>query len=149
MASNSTEVGTWWVWATNGTDIQARMGSFSARKWRARRPALEAKTKVPVTASTKASPTAKVRRHVSSTIQYSRSTLRNLLRNLFLTASGGNSRFAGELLNLVRSMAVPDRTQPDSGNETPVAGMNAHGPRCACYSAAFFRSRPWYAASQS
>jgi hypothetical protein len=58
------------------------MGSFSARIWRACRPALEAKTKVPAIASRKARPTASVRRHGSPTIQYSRfpsGTFRSLL----------------------------------------------------------------------
>src|ERR1035441_1173410 len=48
------------------------MGSFSVRICRACRPALEPKTKVPAIASTKARPTATVRRHDSPTIQYSR-----------------------------------------------------------------------------
>jgi hypothetical protein len=53
----------------NGTDIQDWMGSFSLRICRACRWALKAKTKVPVIASAKASPTASVRRHVSPTLQ--------------------------------------------------------------------------------
>jgi len=46
------------------------MGSFAVWICRARRPALEAKMKVPALATTKASPTASVRRHVFATIQY-------------------------------------------------------------------------------
>jgi len=71
MAWNNTEAGTWWVWATNGTDIHSRMGSFAVWICRTRRPALEPKMIVPAIASTKASPTARVRCHVFPTIQYS------------------------------------------------------------------------------
>ena len=71
MARNSTEAGTWWVWAINGTDIHSRMGSFAVWICRARRPALEAKMKVPTIASMKASPTASMRCHVFPTTQYS------------------------------------------------------------------------------
>jgi len=88
MAWNSAEAGTWWVWAINGTDIQAWIGSFSVRMCRTRRPALVAKTTVPAIASTKASPTASVRRHVCPTIQYSWDSRRDPIRSTSLDGGG-------------------------------------------------------------
>ena len=82
------------MWAINGIDIQPRIGSFSVRICRARRPALEAKTKVPASASVKASPTARVRRHVSPTIQYIRFPLDSSTLGSVLNVGGPYAAFS-------------------------------------------------------